>query len=65
MTVFSIDPERARPAERMDEHLGGHRHSRVIAFYLVWWLTQSLGAPLDRIIQFLEQIARTLKVGTL
>ncbi len=36
-----------------------------IAFYLVWWLTQSLGARLDRIIQLLEQIARTLKVGTL
>ena len=35
-----------------------------IAFYLVWWLTQSLGARLDRIIQLLELIAATLKVGT-
>jgi hypothetical protein len=36
-----------------------------IAFYLVWWLTQSLGARLDRMIQLLEQIARALKVGAL
>jgi hypothetical protein len=36
-----------------------------IAFYLIWWLTQSLGARLDRMIQLLEQIARALKVGTL
>ena len=34
-----------------------------IAFYLIWWLTQSLGARLDRMIQLLEQIARALKVG--
>jgi hypothetical protein len=33
-----------------------------IAFYLIWWLTQSLGARLDRMIQLLEQIARALKV---
>jgi hypothetical protein len=33
-----------------------------IAFYLTWWLTQSLGARLDRMIQLLEQIARALKV---
>ncbi len=33
-----------------------------IALYLVWWVTASVGAKLDRIIQLLEQIARTLKV---
>jgi hypothetical protein len=33
-----------------------------IAFYLVWWATQSLGARLDRIIQLLDQIARAVKV---
>jgi hypothetical protein len=33
-----------------------------ISFYLVWWLTQWLGAKLDRMIQLLEQIARALKV---
>jgi hypothetical protein len=33
-----------------------------IAFYLVWWVTQSLGARLDRIIQLLDQIARAVKV---
>jgi hypothetical protein len=34
----------------------------VIAVYLVWWLTQALGARLDRMIQLLEQIARALQV---
>jgi len=34
-----------------------------IAFYLVWWITSSVGAKLDRIIQLLEQIARALHVG--
>lgn len=34
-----------------------------IALYLVWWLTVGVGAKLDRIIQLLEQIARTLKVS--
>jgi hypothetical protein len=34
-----------------------------IAFYLVWWVTAAIGAKLDRIIQLLEQIARTLKVA--
>ena len=34
----------------------------VIAVYLVWWLTQALGARLDRMIQLLEQIARGLGV---
>ena len=33
-----------------------------IAFYLVWWLTEALGARLDRMIQLLEQIARALRV---
>ena len=33
-----------------------------IAFYLIWWVTQSLGARLDRIIQLLDQIARAVKV---
>lgn len=33
-----------------------------LAFYLVWWLTQALGARLDRMIQLLEQIARALNV---
>ena len=28
-----------------------------IAIYLVWWLTASLGARLDRMIQLLELIA--------
>ena len=36
-----------------------------IALYLVWWLTQSLGARLDRMIQLLEQIARALKLPAL
>ena len=34
-----------------------------ISLYLVLWLTQALGAKLDRIIQLLEQIARALKVA--
>lgn len=33
-----------------------------ISLYLVWWLTQWMGAKLDRIIQLLEQIARSVKV---
>jgi hypothetical protein len=33
-----------------------------IACYLVWWLTQSLGARVDRVIQLLEQIALALNV---
>ena len=33
-----------------------------IAFYVVWWVTQSLGARLDRIIQLLDEIARAAKV---
>lgn len=33
-----------------------------IACYLVWWLTQSLGARVDRMIQLLEQIALAVKV---
>ena len=33
-----------------------------ITFYLVWWVTQSLGARLDRIIKLLDQIARAVKV---
>jgi hypothetical protein len=35
----------------------------VIAFYLVWWITTTVGAKLDRIIQLLEQISRALRVG--
>jgi hypothetical protein len=35
-----------------------------IAFYLVWWITTSVGTKLDRIIQLLEQIARALHVAT-
>lgn len=34
----------------------------VISLYLVWWLTQWMGAKIDRIILLLEQIARALKV---
>ena len=34
-----------------------------ISLYLVVWLTQGLGAKLDRIIQLLEQIARALRVA--
>ena len=34
-----------------------------IALYLVLWLTQGLGAKLDRMIQLLEQIARALRVA--
>ena len=34
-----------------------------IAMYLVWWLTVSLGAKLERIIALLEQIARALRVA--
>jgi hypothetical protein len=37
--------------------------SGAISLYLVWWLTSSMGAKLDRIVQLLEQIARALKVG--
>jgi hypothetical protein len=33
-----------------------------ISLYLVWWITTSVGAKLDRIIQLLEQIARALRV---
>ena len=33
-----------------------------ISLYLVWWLTQGVGAKLDRIIQLLELIARALHV---
>ena len=36
-----------------------------ISLYLVWWLTQWVGAKLDRIIQLLEQIARALHVAGL
>ena len=32
-----------------------------IAFYLIWWMTQTLGTKLDRVIQLLEQIARAVK----
>ncbi len=32
-----------------------------IAMYLVWWLTQALGARLDRMIDLLETIARAVK----
>ena len=35
----------------------------LISLYLVWWLTQWVGAKLDRMIQLLDQIARTLKVS--
>ena len=34
-----------------------------LSLYLVWWLTQGVGAKLDRMIQLLEQIARALKVA--
>jgi hypothetical protein len=34
-----------------------------MAFYLIWWVTQSLGGRLDRIIQLLDEIARTVKVA--
>ena len=34
-----------------------------ISLYLVWWLTQWVGAKLDRVIELLEQIARALRVG--
>jgi hypothetical protein len=37
----------------------------VISLYLVWWLTSSMGAKVDRIIQLLEQIARELRVSGL
>ena len=37
-------------------------HDTAIACYLVWWLTQSLGARVDRMIQLLEQIALAVKV---
>ena len=33
-----------------------------ISLYLVWWLTQFVGAKLDRMIFLLEQIARALDV---
>jgi hypothetical protein len=34
-----------------------------IAFYLIWWLTQTLDARLARIIALLEQIARAVNVS--
>jgi len=34
----------------------------LISLYLTWWLTQWVGAKLDRMIQLLEQIARALRV---
>ena len=34
-----------------------------IACYLVWWLTTGVSGKLDRIIQLLEQIARTVRAG--
>ena len=34
-----------------------------IAIYLVWWLTASVGAKLDRMIQLLELIAWALRVA--
>ena len=34
-----------------------------ISLYLVWWITEWVGAKLDRMIQLLEQIARALRVG--
>jgi hypothetical protein len=36
-----------------------------LALYLVWWVTQSLGLKLDRMIQLLEQIAVAVKVAAL
>jgi hypothetical protein len=33
-----------------------------ISLYFVWWITASVGAKLERIIQLLEQIARALRV---
>jgi hypothetical protein len=36
-----------------------------ISLYLVWWLTQWVGAKLDRMIQLLEQIARATRAGGL
>ncbi len=34
-----------------------------LSLYLVWWLTTTVGAKLDRMIQLLEQIARAVKVS--
>jgi hypothetical protein len=36
-----------------------------ISLYFVWWITQTVGAKLDRMIQLLEQIARAVKVSGL
>jgi hypothetical protein len=33
-----------------------------MALYLVWWITTSVGAKLDRIIHMLDHIARALGV---
>jgi hypothetical protein len=35
----------------------------LISLYMVWWMTQGISARLDRVIQLLEQIARSLKVA--
>ena len=35
----------------------------IISMYMVWWLTQWVGAKLDRMIHLLDQIARALKVS--
>ena len=35
----------------------------LISLYMVWWLTQGIGVKRDRVIQLLEQIARSLKVA--
>jgi len=64
-----------RPAEKPDEvtftvngwarFLGLVGIPGLISLYLVWWLTQWVGAKLDRMIQLLDQIARALKVNGL
>lgn len=61
--------ERRRPDEEVTVTVNGWARllglvgiPGATSLYLVWWLTQWVGAKLDRMIQLLEQIARELKV---
>ena len=55
-------PNGTGPLNGWGRFLGMDGVPGVISLYLVWWLTSSVGAKLDRIIQLLEQIARELRV---
>ena len=66
-------PERRQNGTTIAEWLnglnGGTRFAAIvgvpgtIACYLVWWLTQWLGAKIERMIALLEAIARALNAS--